>query len=73
MRSLGAFDLTEESIIWSKIYPSMLDKDRSAVWLAELAKSSIVEIRFGDERQEFKLMLRGFYKSRRSHSQLQER
>ncbi len=26
-------DLTEESIIWSKIYPSMLDKDRSAVFV----------------------------------------
>ena len=35
--------LKEESIIWSKIYPSMLDKiGQPSLWLAKLAKSSIV-------------------------------
>ena len=34
--------LKEKSIIWSRIYPSMLDKDRSAVlWLLKLVRSSI--------------------------------
>ena len=49
--------LTEESIIWSKIYPSMLDKDRSAVFVVgRISQEQYREIRFGDEGQEFKLM-----------------
>ena len=53
--------LKEESIIWSKIYPSMLDKEYR-------------EIRFGDEGQEFKLMpVEDFIKAEGVIPQLQER
>ena len=49
--------LKEESIIWSKIYPSMLDKDRSAVFVVgQISQEQYREIHFGDEGQEFKLM-----------------
>ena len=49
--------LKEESIIWSRIYPSILDKDRLAVFVvAQISQKQYQEICFGDEGQEFKLM-----------------
>ena len=67
--------LTEESIIWSKIYPSMLDKDRSAVFVVgRISQEQYREIRFGDEGQEFKLMpVEDFIKAEGVIPQLQER
>ena len=67
--------LTEESIIWSKIYPSMLDKDRSAVYVVgRISQEQYREIRFGDEGQEFKLMpVEDFIKAEGVIPQLQER
>ena len=67
--------LKEESIIWSKIYPSMLDKDRSAVFVVgQISQEQYREIRFGDEGQEFKLMpIEDFIKAEGVIPQLQER
>mgnify|MGYP002575577502 FL=1 len=67
--------LKEESIIWSKIYPSMLDKDRSAVFVVgRISQEQYREIRFGDEGQEFKLMpIEDFIKAEGVIPQLQER
>ena len=67
--------LTEESIIWSKIYPSMLDKDRSAVFVVgRISQEQYREIRFGDEGQAFKLMpVEDFIKVEGVIPQLQER
>lgn len=67
--------LKEESIIWSRIYPSMLDKDRSAVFVvAQISQGQYQEIYFGDEGQEFKLMpIEDFIKAEGIIPQLQER
>ena len=67
--------LKEESIIWSRIYPSMLDKDRSAVFVvAQISQKQYQEIDFGDEGQEFKLMpIEDFIKAEGIIPQLQER
>ena len=67
--------LEEKSIIWSKIYPSMLDKDRSAVFVvAQISQGQYQEIDFGDEGQEFKLMpIEDFIKAEGIIPQLQER
>ena len=60
---------------WSKIYPSMLDKDRSAVFVVgRISQEQYREIRFGDEGQEFKLMpVEDFIKAEGVIPQLQER
>lgn len=67
--------LKEKSIIWSRVYPSMLDKDRSAVFVvAQISQEQYQEIDFGDEGQEFKLMLiEDFIKAEGIIPQLQER
>ncbi|WP_302546512.1 NUDIX hydrolase [Streptococcus vestibularis] len=67
--------LKEESIIWSKIYPSMLDKDRSAVFVvSQISQEQYREIRFGDEGKAFKLMpVEDFIKVEGVIPQLQER
>ena len=74
---LEELDLTlkEESIIWSKIYPSMLDKDRSAVFVvSQISQEQYREIRFGDEGKAFKLMpVEDFIKVEGVIPQLQER
>ena len=67
--------LEEKSIIWSKIYPSMLDKDRSAVFVVvQISQEQYQEIDFGDEGQEFKLMpIEDFIKAEGIIPLLQER
>ena len=67
--------LIEESIIWSKIYPSMLDKDRAAVFVVgRISQEQYRVIRFGDEGQEFKQMpVEDFIKAEGVIPQLQER
>ena len=67
--------LKEESIIWSRIYPSILDKDRLAVFVvAQISQEQYQEIDFGDEGQEFKLMpIEDFIKAEGVIPQLQER
>ena len=58
--------LKEESIIWSRIYPSML--------VAQISQKQYQEIDFGDEGQEFKLMpIEDFIKAEGIIPQLQER
>ncbi len=56
--------LTEESIIWSKIYPSILDKDSISclLWLAELAKQ-YREIRLVTRGRNLTNACRGFIKA----------
>ena len=73
-RELG-LTLKEESIIWSRIYPSILDKDRLAVFVvAQISQKQYQEICFGDEGQEFKLMpIEDFIKAEGVIPQLQER
>ena len=63
------------SILGSKSYPSMLDKDRSAVFVVgQISQEQYREIRFGDEGQEFKLMpIEDFIKAEGVIAQLQER
>lgn len=67
--------LKEKSIIWSRIYPSMLDKDRSAIFVVvQISQEQYQEIDFGDEGQEFKLMpIEEFIKAEGIIPQLQER
>ena len=67
--------LKEESIIWSRIYPSILDKDRLAIFgVAQISQKQYQEICFGDEGQEFKLMpIEDFIKAEGVIPQLQER
>lgn len=67
--------LKEKSIIWSRIYPSMLNKDRSAVFVVvQISQEQYQEIDFGDEGQEFKLMpIEDFIKAEGIIPQLQER
>ena len=67
--------LKEESIIWSRIYPSMLDKDKLAVFVvAQISQEQYQEIDFGEEGQEFKLMpIEDFIKAEGIIPQLQER
>ena len=67
--------LKEESIIWSKIYPSMLDKNRLAVFVVgQISQEQYREIRFGDEGQCYKLMsIDEFLGSDKVVPQLQDR
>ena len=67
--------LEEKSIIWSRIYPSMLDEERSAVFVvAKISQKQYQEIRFGDEGQCYKLMsIDEFLGSDKVVPQLQDR
>ena len=68
--------LKEESIIWSRIYPSILDKDRLAVflWLPKLVRSSIKRFVLEMKGRNLKLMpIEDFIKAEGVIPQLQER
>ena len=67
--------LEDKSIIWSRIYPSMLDKDKLAVFVvAQISQKQYQEIRFGDEGQCYKLMsIDEFLGSDKVVPQLQDR
>ena len=49
--------LTEDCLLWSKIYPSTLQEGKQSVFLVgKLTKEQIDSIVFGDEGQGYKLM-----------------
>ena len=49
--------LSKDDIVWSRIYPSMLDENKNSVFLVgKLTQEQFDSIVFGDEGQGFKLM-----------------
>ena len=49
--------LTEDCLLWSKVYPSMLFADKQSVFLVgQLTLAQFDSIVFGDEGQAYKLM-----------------
>ena len=67
--------LTENCLLWSKVYPSMLFADKQSVFLVGLlTQAQFDSIVFGDEGQGYKLMsIEEFLNSRQVVPQLQER
>ena len=67
--------LSKEDIVWSRIYPSMLDENKNSVFLVgKLTQEQFDGIVFGDEGQGYKLVrLEEFLASDRIVPQLQER
>lgn len=70
-----SIQLSKEDIIWSWIYPSMLDENKKSVFLVgQLTQEQFDSIVFGDEGQGYKLVsLEEFLTSDRVVPQLQER
>ena len=49
--------LTEDFLLWSKVYPSMLYEGRQSVFMVgQLSQDQFDSITFGDEGQAYKLM-----------------
>ena len=71
---LGVY-LTEDCLLWSKVYPSMLFADKQSVFLVGLlTQAQFDSIVFGDEGQGYKLMpIEEFLKSKQAVPQLQGR
>lgn len=67
--------LSKDDIVWSWIYPSMLDENKKSVFLVgKLTQEQFKSIIFGDEGQSYKLVsLEEFLTSDRVVPQLQER
>ena len=67
--------LSKDDVIWSGIYPSMLDENKKSVFLVgKLTQEQFESIIFGDEGQGYKLVrLEEFLTSDRVVPQLQER
>ena len=67
--------LSKEEVIWSEIYPSMLDGNKKSVFLVgRLTQEQFESIIFGDEGQGYKLVsFEEFLTSDRVVPQLQER
>ena len=67
--------LTEDCLLWSKVYPSMLFEGKESVFLVgKLAQEQFDSIVFGDEGQGYKLMrIEEFLGSDRVVPQLQDR
>ena len=70
-----SIQLSKEDIVWSWIYPSMLDENKNSVFLVgKLTQEQFDSIVFGDEGQGYKLVrLEEFLASDRVVPQLQER
>lgn len=70
-----SIQLSKEDIIWSRIYPSMLDENKKSVFLVgQLTQEQFDSIVFGDEGQGYKLVsLEEFLMSDRVVPQLQGR
>lgn len=70
-----SIQLSKDDIIWSSIYPSMLDENKKSVFLVgQLTQEQFDSIVFGDEGQGYKLVsLEEFLTSDRVIPQLQER
>ena len=67
--------LTEDCLLWSKVYPSMLFEGKKSVFLVgKLTKEQFDKIVFGDEGQGYRLMsVEEFLGSNRVVPQLQDR
>ena len=67
--------LTEDCLLWSKVYPSMLFEGKESVFLVgKLAQEQFDSIVFGDEGQGYKLMgIEEFLNSKQAVPQLQGR
>ena len=67
--------LTEDCLLWSKVYPSMLFADKQSVFLVgQLTQNQFDNITFGDEGQGCQLMtVEEFLSSSQVVPQLQER
>ena len=67
--------LTEDCLLWSKVYPSMLFEGKESVFLVgKLAQEQFDQIVFGDEGQGYKLMnIDEFLGSDKVFPQLQDR
>ena len=70
-----SIQLSKEDIVWSWIYPSMLDENKNSVFLVgKLTQEQFDSIVFGEEGQSFKLMsIEEFLTLDRVVPQLQER
>ncbi len=70
-----SIQLLKDDIVWSWIYPSMLDENKNSVFLVgKLTQEQFDSIVFGDEGQGYKLVrLEEFLASDRVVPQLQER
>ena len=70
-----SIQLSKEEVIWSGIYPSMLDENKKSVFLVgKLTQEQFESIIFGDEGQGYKLVsFEEFLTSDRVVPQLQER
>ena len=71
---LGIY-LTEDCLLWSKIYPSVIFEGKQSVFMVgQLRQEQFDNITFGDEGQAYKLMpIEEFLKSKQAVPQLQER
>ena len=67
--------LDEDCLLWSKIYPSVIFKDKQSVFMVgQLRQEQFDNITFGDEGQAYKLMsVEEFLNSKQAVPQLQER
>lgn len=67
--------LSKDDIIWSRLYPSMLDENKKSVFLVgKLTQEQFESIIFGDEGQGYKLMnIEEFLNSKQAVPQLQGR
>ena len=67
--------LTEDCLLWNKVYPSMLFEGRQSVFMVgQLRQEQFENITFGDEGQAYKLMgVEEFLASSQVVPQLQER
>lgn len=67
--------LTEDCLLWSKFYPSMLFADKQSVFLVgQLTQNQFDNITFGDEGQGYQLMnVKEFLSSSQVVPHLQER
>lgn len=67
--------LTEDCLLWSKIYPSVIFKDKQSVFMVgQLRQEQFDNIVFGDEGQGYKLMrIEEFLNSKQAVPQLQGR
>lgn len=67
--------LTEDCLLWSKVYPSMLFEGKESVFLVgKLRQEQFDSIVFGDEGQAYKLMpIEEFLHSKQAVPQLQGR
>ena len=67
--------LTEDCLLWSKIYPSVIFKGKQSVFMVgQLRQEQFDNIIFGDEGQAYNLMpVEEFLNSKQAVPQLQER